>query len=135
MTMKITRIFFGLATLAIVASILPLSSFSAPVVPNHPRILMTPAIKAQLLVRKNANDPRWIKLKEEADLLKTYSLVKYGDDPQPNTIYYNYQGEGWYSAAMPLALAFQMTGDTSYSHKLFEIVDEMIRAQNDPNNI
>lgn len=110
-----------------------------PVVATHPRILLTPAVKAQLLARKNASDPRWLRLKARADELVTFSFFPYKwatrTTEPPNTIFYDYQGEGWSSAAMPLGLAYQMTGDTAYSNKLFGLVDEMLRAQTDPDNM
>lgn len=110
----------------------------SPVVSSHPRILLTPSIKAQLLAKKNANDPMWLALKAEADALVMYSILQYKyatrtQEPD-NTIFYDYQGSGWYDAAMPLALAFQMTGDTKYSDKLLALADEMLRAQSDPAN-
>lgn len=138
-TMRTTRIVCGLAALATILSTAPLSATGLPVVPTHPRILLTPAIKSALLARKNANDPRWIRLKERADLLKTWSILQFKfamrtDGPE-NTIFYDYQGEGWHGATMPLALAYQMTGDTSYSNKLLALVDEMLRAETDPDNM
>lgn len=137
--MRTTRIVYGLAALTIILSASSASASGLPVVPTHPRILLTPAIKSQLMARKNANDPRWLKLKARADVLKTYSIFPYKwatrTTEPPNTIFYDYQGEGWASAALPLALAYLMTGDASYSNKLFELTDEMIRAQSDPDNI
>jgi hypothetical protein len=137
--MRTTSIVYLLIAAAMTISTLTLSATGLPVVGTHPRVLLTPAIKSQLLARRNANDPRWLKLKAQADLLKSYSILQYKwatrtDEPN-NTIFYDYQGEGWYSAAMPLAFAYQMTGDTSYSNKLFALTDEMIRAQSDPDNM
>ena len=45
------------------------------------------------------------------------------------TIFYDYQGQGWYDAALPLAFAYQMTGDTKYSDKLIALVQEMLRPR------
>lgn len=133
-----TLLVLGCAFVVMMATAGLLSASGLPVVPTHPRVMLTAAIKAELMAKKNANDPRWLKLKARADLLATYSINQYkwaarGDAPE-NSIYYTYQGEGWYSAAMPLALAYQMTGDTKYSDKLFALVDEMLRAQADPDN-
>lgn len=139
--MRTLRIVFGLVALvvAMILSSAPLSASGLPVVATHPRVLLTPAIKSRLLALKNANDPRWLRLKARADVLKTYSILQFkfatrSQEPD-NTIFYDYQGEGWLSAAMPLGLAFQMTGDTSYSNKLLALADEMIRAQTDPDNM
>ncbi|MEP7236201.1 MAG: hypothetical protein ABI778_12980, partial [Ignavibacteriota bacterium] len=107
-----------------------------PVVSTHPRIWLTPAIKSGLDARKNANDPRWLELKAKADLLKTYPILPYSPENRTyytsDTIIYDYQGEGWWDATAPLALAYVMTKDVAYSNKLFQLVDEMIRAQSDP---
>ncbi len=109
-----------------------------PVINTHPRLLLTAAEKSRLLAKKNANDVSWQALKARADTLATYSINPYksansGDSPA-GTIYYTYQGEGWYEGTLPLAFAYQMTGDTRYSNKLIELAQEMIRAQSDPDN-
>ncbi len=109
-----------------------------PVVSTHPRLLLTAADKARLLAKKNANDPSWQTLKARADTLATLPVSQYKSATRnfspAGTIYYSYQGEGWYDAALPLAFAYQMTGDTKYSNKLIELVQEMLRAQSDPDN-
>ncbi len=108
------------------------------VTPSHPRLLLTPTIRTQLLAKKNANDPTWQSLKARADTLVTYSILPYiyitRTTEIQNTIFYDYQGSGWYDAALPLALAYQMTGDTQYSNKLIALADEMIAAQTRPEN-
>ena len=100
---------------------------------SHPRIWLTPATKGRLLARKRSGDPSWLKLKARADTLARYSIYPYTDanrsNEPDNTIFYDYQGSGWYDATMPLALAYQMTGDTKYSDKLLQLADEMIAAQ------
>ncbi|MEO8672185.1 MAG: hypothetical protein ABI411_12785 [Tahibacter sp.] len=111
---------------------------AAPVIGTHPRLLFDTAGKARLLAKKNANDPTWLALKTRADTLATYSIHPYkfatSSDSPLGTIYYTYQGEGWLSATLPLAFAYQMTGDTIYSGKLIQLAQEMIRAQSDPDN-
>src|SRR5438128_2391101 len=98
-TMKTSPTVYLLALIAIIFSAATLSASGLPVVATHPRVLLTPAIKNQLMARKNANDPRWLKLKARADVLKTYSIFPYKwatrtTEPN-NTIFYDYQGEGW----------------------------------------
>jgi len=109
-----------------------------PVISTHPRLLLTAAEKSRLLAKKNANDVSWQALKARADTLATYSINPYkfasSADAPAGTIYYTYQGEGWYEATLPLAFAYQMTGDTQYSNKLIQLAQEMIRAQSDPDN-
>ena len=104
----------------------------------HPRLLLTPAVKEKLLSRKTANAEAWRSLRSRADQLATYAILPYKyatrGDERDNTIFYDYQGEGWYAATMPLALAYQMTGDAAYARKLVQLADEMIRAQSDPDN-
>ncbi len=105
---------------------------------GRPRILLTPTIKARLQAKVSANDTTWIALRERADLLATFSILPYKwitrTAEPPNTIFYDYQGEGWWGATMPLALAYQMTGDAKYCNKLSQLADEMWRAQFDPDN-
>lgn len=137
--MRTTRILYGLVVLTLFLPPPRLFSTGLPVIATHPRILLTPAIRSRLLALKDANDLRWVRLKARADVLKTYSILPFKfatrtDEPE-NTIFYDYQGEGWHGATMPLALAFQMTGDTAYSNKLVGLVDEMLRAETDPDNM
>ncbi len=109
-----------------------------PVRSDRPRVLFTPSLLTQLRARVQTNDARWLRLKERADELKGLAIFPYKDSTRgrepENTIFYDYQGEGWFNAAMPLGVAYVMTGDKSYSGKLIELADEMIRAENDPDN-
>jgi hypothetical protein len=111
---------------------------AAPVIATHPRLLFDTTSKSRLLAKKNANDASWQALKAQADTLATYSINQYKSDTnyesRLGTIYYTYQGEGWLSSGLPLAIAYQMTGDTKYSGKLIGLAQEMIRAQSDPDN-
>lgn len=108
------------------------------IIAGHPRLLLTPAIKTTLLAKVQANDPTWTALKTRADILLTYPITQYKTATAynwfANTIFYGYQGEGWYSDVIPLAFAWQMTGDTNYCNKLLAIADEFIRAEYDPAN-
>lgn len=109
-----------------------------PVINTHPRLLLSAADRSRLIAKKNANDPSWQALKARADTLATYTIHPYKSatnfESPLNTIYYTYQGEGWLSDTLPLAFAYQLTGDTKYSGKLIELAQEMIRAQSDPDN-
>ena len=109
-----------------------------PVIPTHPRLLFDSAGKPRLLAKVTASDASWLALKARADVLATYAIYPYeyatSSDSPPGTIYYTYQGEGWLAATLPLGFAYQMTGDTTYSDKLIELAQEMIRAQSDPQN-
>lgn len=111
---------------------------ATPVISTHPRLLLTVADKNRLIAKKNANDPSWEALRARADTLASYAIHPYkfatNYEVPPGTIYYTYQGEGWLEATLPLAVAYQMTGDTKYSSKLIELAQEMIRAQSDPDN-
>lgn len=128
----------GIVTIAFLAALSAGGAAAAPVIPTHPRLLFNASDRARLLARKNANDPSWQALKARADTLAGYTIHPYktagsGDAPL-GTIYYTYQGEGWLSATIPLAIAYQLTGDTRYSGKLIDLATEMIRAQSDPDN-
>lgn len=105
----------------------------------RPRLLLSTTDLTRLQAKKNANDAAWLALKARADELAAYQIFPYSHanrtDEPANTIFYDYQGQGWFDAAMPLALAFQLTGDTKYSAKLIELADEMIAAQTRPANV
>jgi len=127
-----------LAAVAFAFVMHPTVARADPVINTHPRLLLTAAEKSRLLAKRSANDVSWQALNARADTLATYTIhpYKFGSrsDGPLGTIYYTYQGEGWYEAALPLAFAYQMTGDTKYSNKLIELAQEMIRAQSDPEN-
>lgn len=132
------RTALGLTLLACLMVPPPLRASGLPVTAAHPRIYLTPAEMTRLLAKKSANDPSWIALKSQADLLKTYTINPYTyatrtQEPD-NTIFYDYQGSDWFESTMPLGLAYQLTGDTAYSTKLIQLADELLRAQSDPNN-
>jgi hypothetical protein len=109
-----------------------------PVNASRPRLMMTAADKARLLARKDANDPLWVALKARADTLATYAIYPYKfatwETTPQNTINYGYDAESWLDSTLPLAFAYQMTGDTKYSNKLIQLAQELIRAQSDPDN-
>ncbi len=109
-----------------------------PVIGSHPRLLLTPSITSRLTARKSSNDPAWIALASYADTLATYTIFPYNyanrSSEPDNTIFYDYQGSGWFDAVMPLALAWRMTGKAAYLNKLLALADEMVRAQHDPAN-
>ena len=125
---------FALAVVALATMV----AHADPVISTHPRLLLSAAEKTRLLAKKNANDASWQALKARADALAILPISQYKSATRnfspPGTIYYSYQGEGWYDAALPLAIAYQMTGDVKYSNKLIELVQEMMRAQSDPAN-
>ncbi len=122
------------------ALVLLLSSIATasglPVTSAHPRLLLTSVDLARLTEKKNSNDPTWLALKAAADAQASYSIFKYdyctrSEEPD-NTIFYDYEGAGWYSSALPLALAYRMSSDSAYSNQLLALADEMIRAQSNP---
>ena len=126
------------ATGALLAALSAIQVSAAPVIATHPRLMFNTAGKTRLVAKVSANDPSWLVLKARADTLASYSINPYtaatsGDSPL-GTIYYTYQGEGWLSATLPLAFAYQMTGDIKYSNKLIELAQEMIHAQSDTVN-
>ena len=115
-----------------------LAGAGLPVTAGHPRLLLTPPKRVFLESKVASSDPSWIALRGQADRLAGYGINPYvysrrTDEPD-NTIFYDYQGEGWFSATLPLGLAYQMTGDPIYSAKLLALADEMVRAQSDPAN-
>src|SRR5260221_67484 len=123
---------------AVLAALSARDAPADPVISTHPRLLFNTTDKSRLLAKKTVNDPSWQALKARADTLATYTINPYeyatSYESPLGSIYYTYQGEGWLSATLPLAFAYQMTGDTAYSSKLIELAQELIRAQSDPNN-
>jgi len=104
----------------------------------HPRIWLTGAVKAQLTAKMKAADPSWLAIKTNADRLAAYSIYPYHTDSRSNepdnTIFYDYEGTGWWQAAVPLGLAWQLTGDAKYADKLVQLADEMVAAESRPDN-
>lgn len=116
----------------------PIAASGLPVVATRPRVFLTPAIETALKARAAANDPSWLAVKAQADTLVTYTIFPYTyatrtSEPD-NTIFYDYQGSGWWEAAVPLGLAWRVTGNAAYANKLVQLADEMIRAQSAPEN-
>src|SRR6266545_6377409 len=128
----------ALAAVALLLSMQATVARADPVINTHPRLLLAAAEKSRLVAKKNGNDVSWQALKARADTLATYAIYPYKfatrTTEPAGTIFYDYQGEGWYEATLSLAFAYQMTGDTRYSNKLIELAQEMIRAQTDPDN-
>jgi len=128
--------------IVILLALIPLSgelrASGLPVISTHPRLLLSAADLPRLQALVASDDPLWTVLKARADTLATYAINPYiyasrGEEPD-NTIFYDYQGSGWSDAAMPLALAYRMTGDSRYSDKLAALADEMVAAQSRPEN-
>ena len=108
-----------------------------PVISSRPRVLLNSTIKTQLIAKKNANDPTWIALKQQADEFCTWPIVSPYTNPlnhqyRNDEINYYYQGSRWVEVTIPLALAYQITGDTKYSNKLKQLADVIIGGGNEP---
>jgi hypothetical protein len=93
-----------------------------------------PTLKAKAA----AAGPDWVALKGLADQLASYAIFPYDyahrtEEPD-NTIFYDYQGEGWFKSTMSLGIAYLSTGNVAYANKLAALADEMIRAQSAPGN-
>jgi len=79
---------------------------------NHPRIWLTPTLISSIQAKVNANDPDWQRLKATADTLKGYTVAPYDRNAcLSNQICYNYEGLGWLSPMIDLALVYRVTGD------------------------
>jgi hypothetical protein len=116
-----------------------LAASGMPVVAGHPRVMLTPSIKAALQAKMSAGDPAWLALKAQADQLASYKIFPYvfathSQEPD-NTIFYDYEGSGWYQAALPLGLAAQVSGNGAYCGQLAALADEMVAAQTRPQNL
>jgi hypothetical protein len=122
-------IFLGANSHAVVAQL--------PVLTNRPRILFTPDIKNRLLAKKNAGHPDWVKLKSDADKYVTWPVVTPWENPVNQQwanakINYYYQGSRWSEVALPLGMAYLLTGDSTYANKLKELANAMIQAGDAP---
>ncbi len=112
---------------------------SAAALGSHPRLLMTGAVKQELIAKMNANDASWTSLQTKANTMLAQNIVQYkystSSNWYNNAIFYQYDGRGWYEAAFTLSMAWQMTGDTAYANKAVALADEMVRAENDADNM
>jgi hypothetical protein len=114
------------------------SRVQASIPTGRPRIWLTPAVRAQLTSKMKAGDPSWLAIKKNADQLAGYSIYPYHTDSRSNepnnTIFYDYEGTRWWQSAVPLGLAWQVTGDSKYADKLVQLADEMVAAEGRPDN-
>ena len=125
-----------LLSIALVLSISPAWSQQS-VISQRPRVLLNATIKNQLIARKDANDPTWLALKAEADSYATWPVVAPYSNPanqnyRDGEINYYYQGGRWAEVTLPLALAYQITGDAKYADKLKQLADVIIAAGDAP---
>jgi hypothetical protein len=95
----------------------------------HPRIWLDSATTARLTASKNANSAEWQAVKADADKYATWTVPAYDVNLcYSDQICYAWQGFGWYEAVRPLALAYRLTGDSTYSNKLKQILAQMVSA-------
>jgi hypothetical protein len=103
------------------------SALSAQVA--HPRIWLDSTTMTRLTALKNANDATWVTLKAFADTEKSLTVEAYAATGCTGSdICYAYEGGGWATALIPLALVYKMTGDTSYSNQVKAIMNAMANA-------
>lgn len=95
----------------------------------HPRIWLDSATMTRLTALKNANDPSWLALKADADAFASKTVDSYSNVTCPTThICYPYEGFGYFTPIEALALAYKMTGDTTYSNQVKVIMNAMAAA-------
>ena len=91
--------------------------------PNHPRLLLTPALLAKLKTKAAAKDRDWLTLKASADQLLHKQVAPFSRTGCPeNAICYEYQGGGWGTALPTLGLVYQVTGNPAYAAKVLQII-------------
>ena len=100
----------------------------------HPRIWLDSTTMARLRSQiasshysgtASVDSPQLTAFLATVNTLATRPVVPYDRFACPDyTICYSYQGSGW-GAAMPLALAYRITGSTTYSDKVKEILNVM----------
>ena len=134
--MKLSGTAAAALALALLSGARSVSGSGLPVRTGHPRLLVNSDGLPALRARASAAGPAWLALKQRADMLATYTIFPYdyqNRTAEPNnSIFYDYQGEGWFRSTMPLGLAFLASGNVSYTNKLIALADELIRAQADP---
>jgi hypothetical protein len=114
-------------------ALMPLSLWGHDV---HPRIWLDSETMTRLRALEGANDPTWIALKASADSYKTRIVEPFDRSAcTGNDICYAYEGFGWLNSIAPLALVYKLTGDTSYSTQVKNILHVMIAAGVTPETI
>jgi gliding motility-associated-like protein len=116
-----------------------------PVIATHPRIFLNAATKADLLVKKNANDVNWLSVLADAKKYLPGKVIEWNETTASDSkyyggpdIFYSYCGSSWEEAAITLGLAHQLTktnkagaNPTAYSNKLLLLADVMTKAYKD----
>ena len=76
---------------------------------SHPRVWLTPPLVAELSQRAAANDPAWLKLRDDCDTLATFTVTP-PDGPtyMDNTINGEYEFSGYFNPAVKLGLCYQV---------------------------
>ena len=91
--------------------------------PGSNTIWLDPTTLARLKAKAAANDPDWVTIKAKADDFLTKSVAPFAvAGCTLTTICYEWQGSGWYDAALYLGLAYQVTGTATYAAKVRELM-------------
>jgi hypothetical protein len=102
--------------------------------------MIRPSDLSALQSKVSANDPTWVRLESDADGNVADTIYPYlhrdrVEEP-PNSLFYDYEGSGWFDATMSLGLAALVKPTSSgYSSQLANLADEMLAAQIRPQNI
>jgi hypothetical protein len=135
--MRLTRTAL-VAAIALLPGAPGLLASGFPVISGRPRLLVVLQDVPALKTKAAQAGPGWVALKGLADQLVSYAIFPYdyaNRTAEPaGAIFYDYQGEGWFRAAMSLGIAYLATNNTAYANKLAALADEMIRAQSAPGN-
>jgi hypothetical protein len=112
---------------------------ASPVV-TPPTLLLGPSDLARLQAKVKDGDKTWATLKALANGYTRDTVFPYISDVSwrepSNSIFYDYEGEGWNDAAMDLGLAHLVEpADKAYSKALARLGDELVAAQIRPQNI
>jgi len=108
----------NLARIGLMASAFVATCAMAQAQEPHPRIWLSPAVKARLQDARTANTPEWVALKNWCD-------ARLGSDlPE----LYNYLE--WYTTTMNFALAYQISGDPAYGNEGVKYLTALLRDRN-----
>jgi hypothetical protein len=120
-------------TAGLLISLLLLMPGSVHAQVSHPRIWLDSTTLTRLKALKNANDPTWTAMKADADSYASKTVEAYSvSNCKDGDICYTYEGFGWFSAIEPLALAYKITGNTTYSNQVKAIMNAMAAAGSAP---
>lgn len=102
----------------------------------HPRIWLDASVNNRLSKLVASQDPSWVALKANADMLLTATVAPYSRNAGSGICYGcgaypnggAYAGSGWSDSILTLSMAYQQTGNVAYAKKVKDILNVMAGA-------